>query len=324
MMKRTTTRTLAAAGVLALGLSACASGDDVASDETRDGALAAYDLTGQTYTVGSKDFDEQLVLGYIAIAALEEAGATVEDEIGLAGTAAARDALESGDISMYWEYNGTGWGTHLGNSLDPTTLPASLTDEVATADLEANGIVWLDAAPFNNTYALAIREESELADSINTVSDIMALAASDPSAVSLCIESEFSTRDDGLPGLEKHYGFDWPDDQVEVLDTGLVYTQTDAGECNFGEVFASDGRIANLELKVIEDDRSFFPPYNPSPTFSQAAYDTAPDALNALFAEVAAALTLEKMTEMNKLVSADGEDPEDVAREFLLEQGLIS
>ncbi len=318
-MKNRSTRALAAASALALGLTACASDGD-ADTAGGTGTLAEYDLSGQTYVVGSKDFDEQLVLGNMAMLALREAGAEVEDQIGLAGTAAARDALVSGEIDMYWEYNGTGWGTHLGNSLDPAGLPEALTDEVAALDA-ANGIVWLTAAPFNNTYAFAVAEESDV--DVQTISDIAKLAATDPSAVSLCIESEFSTRDDGLPGLEAFYGFDWPDDVVDVIDTGLVYTQTDAGECTFGEVFASDGRIANLGLRVIEDDLNFFPPYNPSPTFNQAAFDTAPDVLTSLFADVAAAISLAEMTEMNKLVSADGMDPEDVARDFLTAKGLI-
>ena len=320
MTRSRTLRTVASVAALALGLAACGGSDD--SEVAGTGELAEYDLSGETFAVGSKDFDEQLVLGNIAQLALAEAGADVE-YTGLAGTSAARDALESGEIDLYWEYNGTGWGTHLGNSLSPDELPENLTEEVATRDLEQNDIRWLEAAPFNNTYAFAVRGEAEILDEVETVSDIAALAEEDPEALSLCIESEFSTRDDGLPGLEEFYGFDWPDDQVQVIDTGLVYTQTDAGECNFGEVFTSDGRIANLGLEIIEDDKNFFPPYNPSVTIREAAYQQAPDALSGLFSDVAAALDLDTMTELNARVSADGEDPEDVARDFLQSEGLI-
>ena len=320
MTRSRTLRTVASVAALALGLAACGGSDD--SEVAGTGELAEYDLSGETFAVGSKDFDEQLVLGNIAQLALAEAGADVE-YTGLAGTSAARDALESGEIDLYWEYNGTGWGTHLGNSLSPDELPENLTEEVATRDLEQNDIRWLEAAPFNNTYAFAVREEADILDEVDTVSDIATLAEEDPEALSLCIESEFSTRDDGLPGLEEFYGFDWPDDQVQVIDTGLVYTQTDAGECNFGEVFTSDGRIANLGLEIIEDDKNFFPPYNPSVTIREAAYQQAPDALSGLFSDVAAALDLDTMTELNARVSADGEDPEDVARDFLQSEGLI-
>ncbi len=139
-----------------------------------DGSLAAdYDLSGISYTIGSKDFDEQLVLGHIALQALEAAGADVNDQIGLAGTAAARDALLAGEIDLYWEYNGTGWGIHLGNELGPDALPENLTEEVAALDLEQNAIRWLEAAPFNNTYALAVREEVA-GDVPMTISEIAA------------------------------------------------------------------------------------------------------------------------------------------------------
>ena len=123
MTRSRTLRTVASVAALALGLAACGGSDD--SEVAGTGELAEYDLSGETFAVGSKDFDEQLVLGNIAQLALAEAGADVE-YTGLAGTSAARDALESGEIDLYWEYNGTGWGTHLGNSLSPDELPENL------------------------------------------------------------------------------------------------------------------------------------------------------------------------------------------------------
>ena len=77
------------------------------------GASGDVDLSGAEFTVGSKEFTEQLILGQITLQVLENAGATVNDQIGLAGSVAARKALESGEIDMYWEYTGTGWITHL-------------------------------------------------------------------------------------------------------------------------------------------------------------------------------------------------------------------
>ena len=73
----------------------------------RGGASGDVSLSGAEFTVGSKEFTEQLILGQITLQVLENAGATVNDQIGLAGTVAARKALESGEIDMYWEYTGT-------------------------------------------------------------------------------------------------------------------------------------------------------------------------------------------------------------------------
>src|SRR3712207_2031262 len=111
--------------------------------------LFRSDLTGLEITVGSKEFTEQLILGQIAIQALENAGATVRDRTGLAGTEAAREALESGEIDAYWEYTGTAWITHLGET-EPIPDPQDQYRAVADRDLEENGIRWLPPAPANN------------------------------------------------------------------------------------------------------------------------------------------------------------------------------
>lgn len=317
-----TTRTTGLLAALALTIAACGGGgggDEATGDGGGEGgSLSSYDLSGVEYTVGSKDFDEQLILGYLSVLALEEAGATVEDEIGLAGTAAAREALLADEIDLYWEYNGTGWGVHLGNDLGPDELPENLTEEVAERDLEENDIVWLDAAGFNNTYAFAVREEAYEELGAETISDMTELSEEE---LTICVESEFATREDGLPGLEEFIDFEFP--EPTVVDTGVVYTQTDQGECNFGEVFTSDGRVAALDLVVIEDDVNFFPPYNPSVTIREEKYEENEEVAD-LFAEIAEALDLETMTELNARVSSDGEFPEDVARDFLVEQGFIS
>ncbi len=332
MRFRKTTRWLAAGAAVAMLATACGggleeeaggSGDGDSAQTEGSGSLASYDLSGTSYTVGSKDFTEQLVLGQIALQALEAAGADVNDQIGLAGTVAAREALLNGEIDLYWEYNGTGWGTHLGKPLDPAELPENLTEEVAQMDLEQNDITWLEAAPFNNTYALAVRTEAYDELGVETLSDLGTLVEENPSEATLCVESEFSTRDDGLPGMEEFYGYDVPEDNVALLDTGVVYDATDKGEpCNFGEVFASDGRIAALDLTVIEDDKDFFPPYNPSVTIRQEKF-AENEAVAELFAEIAGALDLETMQELNAKVDVEGEFPEDVAAQWLTDNGFV-
>lgn len=322
-----TSRWLAAGAAVAMMTTACGGGLESEGGDTAQaeggGSLSEYDLAGVTYTVGSKDFTEQLILGNISKLALEAAGASVNDQIGLAGTVAAREALLSGEIDLYWEYNGTGWGTHLGNALDPEQLPENLTEEVATADLEQNSIKWLEAAPFNNTYALAVRTEAYEELGVEKLSDLATLLEENPEEATLCIESEFSTRDDGLPGMEQFYGFDIPDDNVSLLDTGVVYTATDEGDrCNFGEIFTSDGRVAALDLTVIEDDKDFFPPYNPSVTIRQEKFEEN-EAVADLFADIAGALDLETMQQLNAQVDVDGEFPEDVAEQWLKDNGFI-
>jgi osmoprotectant transport system substrate-binding protein len=306
-----------------IALAGCGGGDDGATDEpagTDDAAASSLD--GAALAVGSKDFAEQIILSQMAIQLLEQAGASVDDNTNIVGSANTRTALESGDIDLYWEYTGTGWITYLGET-EPIADPQEQFEAVRDADLEQNRIVWLDPAPLNNTYAFAIRREKAEELGVETLSDVAALVASNPEEATFCIESEFSTRDDGWPGLQEAYGMEVPEDNVALLDTGLIYTETDKGEtCNFGEVFATDGRISALDLVVMEDDLSFFPVYQAAVTLKQETLDEYPEIAD-IMNPVAAELTDEVMQGLNAQVDVDGEDPADVAQAWLQENGFL-
>lgn len=317
-----TRKTLAAIGSVGLALSLAACGGD------EGGGGAATDteglLDGASITVGSKDFDEQLVLGHISRLVLENAGADVTDEINTGGTDVARAALLAGEIDTYWEYNGTGWISFFMET-EPIPDPIEQYEVVRDRDLEENNLHWLAPADFNNTYALAYA--SSAADELGnpeTLSDLGDLIANDPDAATLCIESEFSARDDGLPGMEALYGYEFPEENVTVLDTAIVYTAAaEQDPCNFGEVFTSDGRVSALDLTVLEDDMGFFPLYNPSPVFTDEVYQEYGDELEEIFTPISAALTQEEMNMLNERVSVDVELPEDVAEDWLSENGFL-
>jgi osmoprotectant transport system substrate-binding protein len=246
----------------------------------------------------------------------------VTDQTNLGGTVVARQALLSGDIDLYWDYNGTGWIEFLGET-QVTGDGDELYRLVAERDLEENGIVWYEPAPLNNTYALAQSQEAADEFGVTNLTEYGELVESSPQDATLCIESEFESRDDGLPGMEAHYGYEVPNDIVTVLDIGPVYQATaDRNPCNFGEVFASDGRIAALNLTVLEDDQDFFPPYNPSVTVREET-DSEWPALRDLFAEIAGALDLETMQELNARRDVEDEFEDDIARDWLRDNGFI-
>ena len=261
--------TVATAAVLAAG---CGGGSEDNGGGSGDSAAGA--LGAASFTVGSKEFTEQLVLGHITKLALEHAGAKVKDQIGLQGTAAARTALTSGDIDMYWEYTGTGWITHL-KETKPIADAQEQYEAVAEKDLAQNKIKWLKQAPMDNTYGFAVAKEKADELGVKTISDLARLAKEKPDELTMCVASEFSTRDDGLPGVEKTYGFKVPKDKLALVDLGVVYNSVDKGKpCNFGEVFLTDGRIDALGLTTLEDDKSFFPRYNAALTVRQELYET--------------------------------------------------
>ena len=164
-------------------------------------------LEGMEVIVGSKDFDEQLVLGELSVALLTDAGADVTNQVNVGGTDTTRAALESGDIDHYWEYNGTAWISFFGET-EPIQDRQEQYQVVADRDAEESGLIWLTPSQFNNTYGIAMSQEAHDELGTDTITEMGALLDEDPGAVSLCVETEFNARDDGLPGLEEHYGFE--------------------------------------------------------------------------------------------------------------------
>jgi glycine betaine/choline ABC-type transport system substrate-binding protein len=144
-----------------------------------------------------------------------------------------------------------------------------------------------------------------------------ACGGDDGADASICVGAEFSTRPDGLPGLEAAYGFEFPESDVVSLDEdSLVYNEVDGGSCTFGSITSTDGRVGVLGLTVLEDDEAFFPPYNGSLNVRTEVLEENPE-IEELFAPMAEALDDETMVDLNSLVDVDGENPEDVAREWL-------
>jgi len=316
--KRHWSRLVALFAVLAMVVAACGGDDEGGGEGDGEGRLAGIDIA-----VGSKDFDEQLVLGYILVSAFEAEGANVTDRVDLGGTQVARSALLSGEIDTYMEYNGTGWAEHLGNEEAPSNDPDVLTPAVREQDLEENDIRWLGQAPFNNTYGFASSPETTEANGgAYTMQSMADYLEANPDAI-VCMESEFPDRSDGLILFEEATGYTVPDSQVQILQTGAIYTQTQEEECQFGEVFTTDGRIGGLGLTLVEDPGVMII-YNISMNLRDDKYQEAPEAFDAIADEILAGLSQDKMTELNTRVSFEGETPEDVVADYLSEIGFTS
>ncbi len=275
-------------------------------------------------TVGSKEFTEQLILGQITILALEEHGIPTVDETGLGGTAIAREAQEAGDIDIYWEYTGTALISHLGFD-EVITDPDECYNVVKETDLERYGLVWLDYTPFDNTYALMMRNADAQALGITSISDLAeainaGVDAPDPGSWVFGSNHEYSTRDDGYPGLLEHYGFEF--DSVDVMDYGIIYTALRDGQLAVAMCFATDGRIPAFDLVVLEDDLQFHPVYNAAPVVRQETLEAAPQIADILN-PIARALDLESMSNLNMLVDEEDYLPREVAEDWLREQGFI-
>jgi osmoprotectant transport system substrate-binding protein len=314
----------AVAGLAMLGSTACGGGGGGGGGGDGLGpAVSGVDLSGTQIAVGSKEFTEQLILGKIAVLALRAAGAEVEDRTGLVGTPVVRGALTSGEIDMYWEYTGTAWLGPLGNT-DPIPGEQAQFEAVKQADA-ANGIVWFALADANNAYAIAANPQAAEEFGVRTISDFARLARENPQAATLCTAAEFPTRNDGLPAVERTYDFDLPDSNVAVLDFGLVYTSVAQRQpCNFAVVFGTDAQVLANNLVVLEDDKQGLATYNVAVSMRQDVYQANPQAYETLFGAIAAQLTTERATQLNSQVDIDGEQPEEVAEQFLTETGIVA
>ena len=318
-MLPTTTRLLrTATAVLSVGLltAACSGGDADADSDGEGGS----ELDGVSITVGSKDFTENILIGQMIAQALEAEGADVTDETNLGGTSVNRTALLAGEIDVYPEYDGTAWTVHLGQQ-DPSGDRQELYDVTSAMDLADNGIRWVGLSPFNDTYGFAANgdlAEAEGGFDLQAMADYMAAT---PDA-SLCMETEFPDRPDGLILFTEATGYAVPQSQIQILDTGLIYTETANGSCDFGEIFTTDGRINALNLSLVEDPGVFIL-YNISFTWMDATFQEHADTYQRLVDAILEPLDETKMAELNGLVDVEGQDVEDVAADYLREIGLL-
>ena len=280
---------------------------------------------GVDLTVTSKNYTEQLLLGKIAVLAGTAAGFDVTDLSNVPGSQPARELLLSGQADVLWEYTGTAWLTYLGQT-EAFTDQNEMWQAVYDIDIK-NGVTWGAPAPMNNTYALAVRSEAvaELGG-ITTLSGLAALPVEDRT---FCVDSEFNSRPDGMNPMLAHYGLERgtadgvPDGNIGIYDTGAIYSATDDGACNFGEVFTTDGRIDALDLTVLTDDLAFFPAYNVAPIFFTETIEANPG-LEEIFAEISPKLTDEVLRGMNRQVDVDGAEPADVAYAWMIDEGFIT
>ena len=311
---------------VAMLVSACTPAPTAAPTEANEAPATQAPATEETTTgekglivVGSKEFTEQIILGKIAVLALQDAGYEVDDQTNLGGTSVNREALLAGEIDMYWEYTGTAWIAHLGHE-NPITDPQEAYDKVKAEDA-GNGLVWLTMAPFNNTYTLMMRQSDGDKLGVKSISDLAKYINGGGDA-SLCTDQEFYARPDGFKGVEDLYGFHFNEDQVVLMDPGLTYKALQDGQCTTAMGFATDGRIPAFGFFNLEDDLHFFPVYNPAPVVRQDIMDKYPGIATVLD-PIAQALTTEKMMDMNKRVDIDEEDPVDVACDFLMSGGFV-
>jgi osmoprotectant transport system substrate-binding protein len=290
----------------------------------------------QAVRVGSKDFPESIIIGEMYALLLETAGITVERALNLGGTVIAHEALLADELDIYPEYTGTGLLVVLGATVEDALggggTPAAEGSPTAAGPEEAVytyvrdqyqaqfDLVWLDRTPMSNSQALAVTRDFATEHDLTTISDLVALASSVDLVISAPVD--FEEREDGLLGLRSVYGeFDA---SVNGVAPGIKYQALMDGDANVVLAFSTDAEIAINDLVVLEDDQNLWPPYNVAPVVRQSALDAYPEIAGALNA-LAPVITNEVMIGLNgQVIGEEGIDPEIVAREFLIQQGMIA
>jgi glycine betaine/choline ABC-type transport system substrate-binding protein len=280
---------LAWVGILGIAVSACRDGRGVVR-------------------VGSKNFTEQVVLGEIAAQALELRGVAVERRLDLGGTLVCHTALMSGQLDLYPEYTGTALTAILGRK--PASDREAVRSVVAAEYARRWGLVWAPPLGFEDTFALVMRAGQAQKLGIVKISDLVA----HEDLLRPGFGYEFLERPDGYPGLAAAYGLRFERRPAE-MDLGLLYAALDQGEVDVVAGNSTDGLIQAMHLKVLEDDRRYFPPYEAAFVVRGAVWKSARvrGALEGLDGRIDA----ETMRRLNAAVDRDRRRPRDVAREFL-------
>lgn len=265
--------------------------------------------------IGARVFTEQTVLAEITARYLRQHGFDVRITGGL-GSTLARSAQESGQLDMVWEYTGVSLVSY--NHVDER-LPDAAATYARVKELDAKkGLVWLAPSRFSNTYALALpRDVSEEYPQVQTISQLNQVLRDEAGKTHiLALDTEFANRPDGLAGLTETYDLQFTRKDIRQMDAGLVYTALRNGQVFTGLVYTTDGRLSAFDLKLLEDDRHYFPDYTAAPVVRKSVLDANPQ-LATLLKPLAERLDDETMRQLNARVDVEHESPGKVADDFL-------
>lgn len=292
-------------------------------------ALTATLLLSQTaqaaapLVMATKSFTEQHILSAMTVLWLQKKGFEVVPKRNIA-TTIGRNALLNKQIDMVWEYTGT--SLIIFNHINQPMSSQQAYETVKKLDARL-GLVWLNPAPMNNTYAFAMTRERAEKEGISTMSQLVAkieqVRKTDPDHNwRLGLDLEFSGRSDGMKPLQKTYNLTLDRPQIRQMDPGLVYNAIRDGFVDAGLIYTTDGRVKGFNMKVLEDDKHFFPSYNVTPVVRQDVLASHPG-LDTALNQLSAQITDEAITELNKRVDIDHQSPDTVARDFLKSKNML-
>lgn len=262
--------------------------------------LTVHSAAADTLTVGSKRFTESYILGEIVAQTARSVGTSAQHRQGMGNTAIVFEALKAGSIDVYPDYTGTIARQLLG--IEATDL------DTLNRGLRRFGLGAAVKLGFNNTYALALLDSEAARLGLRTIGDL----ANHPQ-LRLGLGHEFLERNDGWPGLRQAYGLPHP---ARGLDHGLAYEAIAQRQIDVMDIYATDAKIARYALRILEDDRGYFPEYDAVLVYRLDLPERFPKAWAAL-QQLEGAIGPDRMIAMNARAELEGTTFEEVAAAFL-------
>lgn len=294
------------------------------------GAALAQAAATQPLRVGSKIDTEGKLLGHMMVLALEANGIKTQSKVSLGNTQVMRGAIMAGEIDIYPEYTGNGAFIFAEEKSPVWKNLQTGYERVKALDYAKNKIVWLQAAPANNSWTIAVRKDVAAANKLVTLDDLSKwLVSSQYKAgqFKLAASAEFVERSDALPAFQAAYNFKLKPDQLLTLaggDTSVTvraaYEKTSG--VNAAMAYGTDGAVAALGLVILDDTLGVQPVYAPAPIIREDALKKNPKIAESL-APVFKLLDRPTLQSLNAKIQLEGQDAKKVAGDFLKSKGLL-
>ena len=279
------------------------------------GLLASCAKDPSVITVGSKNFTENILLAELVAQHIEaRTDLTVVRRLNLGGSFLCHEAMRVGEIDIYPEYTGTALTAILKLPVDQDA--DSVLDTVSKAYGEQFEVEWMPPFGFNNTFAVVLRGEQAVQRNLSTITELADLS----SDLAIGFGFEFLERQDGYRGMVNTYGLSFAQ-EPKTMDLGLVYRALRDGQIDVAVGNSTDGLIAAFELRVLEDDKKFFPPYDAAAIVRADALGNNPE-LRDVLGELGGLLTEEEMRVPNHQVDGEHRPLAKVVEELRLKKGL--
>ncbi|MFF2793582.1 ABC transporter permease/substrate-binding protein [Lysinibacillus xylanilyticus] len=264
---------------------------------------------------GKLGSEPEILINMYKLLIENETDLKVQLKPGLGKTSFVFNALKSGSIDIYPEFTGTAISEFLKEEAINNNQE-DVYNQAKEGMMNKFEMVMLSPMKYNNTYALAVSKEMADTYHLQTISDIKPIQESIKAGFTL----EFNDREDGYLGIQKRYGITLSN--ITTMEPKLRYQAIESGNIDLLDAYSTDSEIRQYNLQVLTDDQQLFPPYQGAPLLRKETQEKYPEIETALN-KLANQITDDEMREMNYQVNVEGQNIEDVAREYLIKVGLL-